>query len=43
MAGGYGCIFMLMTPTCAVLVARIILIVSEDGKTAFAALCLVVR
>ena len=40
-AGGYGCIFVLMTPTGAVLVAQI-LIVSEDGETAFAALCFVV-
>jgi hypothetical protein len=30
-AGGYGCIFVLMTPTGAVLVAQILLIVSEDG------------
>ena len=30
-AGGYGCIFVLMTPTGAVLVAQIVLIVSEDG------------
>jgi len=40
--GGYGCIFVLMTPTGAVLVAQILLIVSEDGETAFAALCFVV-
>ena len=40
-AGGYGCLFVLMTPTGAVLVAQI-LIVSEDGETAFAALCFVV-
>ena len=38
----YGCIFVLMTPTGAVLVAQVVLIVSEDGETAFAALCIVV-
>ena len=38
----YGCIFVLITPTDAVLVAQIVLIVSEDGETAFAALCFVV-
>jgi len=38
-----GCIFVLMTPTGVVLVAQIVLIVSEDGETAFAALCFVVR
>ena len=42
-AGGYGCIFVLMTPTGAVLVAQILIIVSEDGETAFAALCFVVE
>ena len=30
-AGGYGCIFVLKTPTDAVLVTQIVLIVSEDG------------
>ena len=30
-AGGYGCIFVLMTPTGAVLVDQILIIVSEDG------------
>ena len=40
--GGYGCIFVLMTSTGAVLVAQILIIVSEDGETAFAALCFVV-
>jgi len=40
--GGYGCIFVLITPTGAVLVAQIVLMVSEDGETAFAALCFVV-
>ena len=29
--GGYGCIFVFMTPTGAVLVAQILIIVSEDG------------
>jgi hypothetical protein len=38
----HGCIFGLITPTGAVLVAEIVLIVSEDGETAFAALCFVV-
>ena len=37
-----GCIFVLITPTDAVLVAQIVLIVSEDGETAFAALWFVV-
>jgi len=30
-AGGYGCIFVLITPTGAVLVAQVVPIVSEDG------------
>jgi transposase len=38
-AGGYGCIFVLIMPAGSVLVAQIILIVSQDGETAFAALC----
>ncbi len=41
-AGGSGGIFVLVAPTGAVLVARIVLIVSEDGETAGAALCFVV-
>ena len=41
-AGGYGCICVLKTPAGAVLVAQIVLIVSEDGEIAFAALCYVV-
>jgi len=41
-AGGYGCIFVLIAPTGAVLVAQIVLIVSQDGETAFAALCFAV-
>ncbi len=35
-AGGYGALFVLVTPAGAVLVAQIVLIVSEDGETAFA-------
>jgi len=38
-AGGYGCIFVLIAPAGAVLVAQIVLIVSDDGETAFATLC----
>ncbi len=41
-AGGSGGIFVLVAPAGAVLVARIVLIVSEDGETAGAALCFVV-
>ncbi len=41
-AGGYGGVFVLVAPSGAVLVARIVLIVSEDGETADAALCFVV-
>lgn len=41
-AGGYGCIFVLIAPAGAVLVAQIVLIVSQDGETAFAALCFAV-
>ncbi len=41
-AGGYGCVFVLVAPAGAVPVAQILLIVSEDGKTAFAALCFAV-
>ena len=41
-AGGYGGVFVLVAPAGAVLVARIVLIVSEDGETADAALCFVV-
>jgi len=37
-----ACNFVLMTPTDAVLVAQIVLIISEDGETAFATLCFVV-
>jgi hypothetical protein len=35
-------IFVLIAPAGAVLVAQIVLIVSEDGETAFAALCFAV-
>ena len=38
-AGGYGGIFVLVAPAGAVLVDQLVLIVSEDGETAFAALC----
>ncbi len=41
-AGGYGGVFVLVAPSGAVLAARIVLIVSEDGETADAALCFVV-
>jgi len=41
-AGGYGCIFVLIAPTGSVLVVQIVLIVSQDGETAFAALCFAV-
>ncbi len=41
-AGGYGGVFVLVAPSGAVLVARIVLIVPEDGETACAALCFVV-
>ena len=41
-AGGYGCIFVLIAPAGAVLVAQIVLVVSQDGETAFAALCFAV-
>ncbi len=41
-AGGYGAYFVLFTPAGAVLIAQIVLIVSEDGETAFAALCFAV-
>ena len=37
-AGGYGCICVLIAPAGAVLVAQMVLIVSEDGETAFVAL-----
>ena len=42
-AGGYGCICVLIAPAGAVLVAQIVLIVSEDGETAFVALCFAVE
>ena len=43
LAGGYGAIFVLIAPPGAVLVAQIVLIVSEDGETAFAATCFAVE
>ncbi len=39
---GYGGTFVLFAPAGAVLVALIVLIVSEDGETAFAAICFAV-
>ena len=42
-AGGYGCICVLIAPAGAVLVAQMVLIVSEDGETAFVALCFAVE
>ncbi len=41
-AGGYGCIFVLVAPARAVLVVQVVVIVSQDGQTAFAALCFTV-
>ena len=41
-AGGIGAWFVLVTPAGAVLVVQIVLIVSEDGETAFAAICFAV-
>ena len=41
-AGGIGALFVLVTPAGAVLVVQIVLIVSEDGETAFAAICFAV-
>ena len=41
-AGGIGALFVLVTPAEAVLVVQIVLIVSEDGETAFAAICFAV-
>ena len=41
-AGGYGALFVLVTPAGAVLVAQVVLIVSEEGETVFAAICFAV-
>ena len=41
-AGGYGALFVLVTPTGAVPSAQVVLIVSEEGETAFAAICFAV-
>ena len=41
-AGGIGALFVLVTPAGAVLVVQSVLIVSEDGETAFAAICFAV-
>jgi len=35
-------LFVLVTPAGAILVAQIVLITSEDGETAFAAICFTV-
>ncbi len=37
-AGGYGALLVLFAPTGAALVAQIVLVVSEDGETAFVAI-----
>ena len=42
-AGGYGWICVLIAPAGPVLVAQMVLIVSEDGETAFVALCFAVE
>ena len=42
-AVAYGCICVLIAPAGAVLVAQMVLIVSEDGETAFVALCFAVE
>ena len=42
-AGGYGCICVLIAPAGAILIAQMVLIVSEDGETAFVALCFAVE
>ena len=41
-AGGYGCIFVIIAPAGTILVAQILLIVSQEGKTAFAAIWIAV-
>ncbi len=41
-AGRYGRIFVLVAPTGAVLVVQVVVIVLQDGETAFAALCFAV-
>jgi len=42
-AGGYGCIFVIIAPAGTILVAQILLIVSQEGKTAFAAIWIAVE
>ena len=42
-AGGYGCIFVFIAPAGTILVAQILLIVSQEGKTAFAAIWIAVE
>ena len=41
-ADRYGALFVLVTPTGAVLIAQIALVISQDGETAFAAICFTV-
>ncbi len=38
MAGGYDALFVLVTPAGAILIAQIVLIISEDGETDFVAI-----
>ena len=42
-AGGYGCIFVIIAPAGTIRVAQILLIVSQEGKTAFAAIWIAVE
>ena len=42
-AGGYGCVFVIIAPAGTILVAQILLIVSQEGKTAFAAIWIAVE
>ena len=42
-AGGYGCIFVIIAPAGTTLVAQILLVVSQEGKTAFAAIWIAVE
>ena len=42
-AGGYGCIFVIIAPAGIILVAQILRIVSQEGKTAFAAIWIAVE
>ena len=42
-AGGYGCVFVIIAPAGTIRVAQILLIVSQEGKTAFAAIWIAVE